>query len=174
MSFADFERFASFLGEADARERALAEFGQGAGEIRHEDDGNNVERAARRFGQRASERRAVPVMQHETNRPEGRSRAQDRADILRVCDLIEHDEQTLSSDVVEIERRKILDLDHRALMDRIASDQPVEGLRQRGLNLQTALGEQGLEPVRGVFRQMQLADFTLRVGEGRLDGVNPI
>ena len=70
--------------------------------------------------------------------------------------------------------RKLLDLDHRALMDGIATDQPVQALRQRRLNLQPALDEEGLQPSRGVLREMQLADLALFIGEGRLDRVNPI
>ena len=88
--------------------------------------------------------------------------------------MIEHDEEALCGDVIESEGRKLLDLDHRALMDGIATDQPVQGLRQRRLNLQPALDEEGFEPSRRVFREMQLADLTLFIGQGRLDRVNPI
>ena len=87
-------------------------------------------------------RRRVPVLGDQAERVEGRRRAQDRADIVRIGDLVEHDqgppvlgpvEQIGEQDVVEP-----LDLGDHALVRRVARHQPAEigdvgiGDRDRG------------------------------------------
>ena len=59
------QRLIAFLGEPDAQKAKLAELGEGLGEILDEDDRHDVERAAGDLGERAGERRAVPLGQNQ-------------------------------------------------------------------------------------------------------------
>jgi hypothetical protein len=45
----------------------------------------------------------VPLGEHEAGSAKGRCRAQRGADILRVCDLIEHEQHAAGIDVVQVE-----------------------------------------------------------------------
>ena len=84
---------------------ALAEFSQGLGEILDEHDRHDVERAARGFGERAQEGRAVPLGHHQSSGAEGGGGAERRADILRVGHLVKHQQDAVRIDVVEPDRR---------------------------------------------------------------------
>ena len=57
---------------------------------------------------------------------EGDGRAQDRADVVRVGDLVEDDDQLRVGERVEAEGGQGRDLDGDALMDRVAAEQAVE------------------------------------------------
>ena len=70
----------------------LLQLGQRAGEVLHQRDRHMLERAGGRLGQRAVERRAVAARHDEAAGAERRGRAQDGADVVRVGDLVEHDE----------------------------------------------------------------------------------
>ena len=55
--------------------------------------GTTLQRARCRLGQRAAERRAVAASHDQPGRAEHCGRAQDGADVVRVGDLVEHDER---------------------------------------------------------------------------------
>ena len=116
----------------------------------------------------------VPLRQHDTCRAEGRGRAQHGADILRVRDLIEHEQDALGAYVVEFDRRQGLGLEHDALMHGVGSEQPVELLRQRVLGLDAAGLQRGFEPARGILGGEQPPDGPARIGERRLDGMDAV
>ena len=54
--------------------------------------GDGVDGARGRLGQCAAERGRMAVLQDHAARAEGRRRAEDGPDILRVGDLVEHDQ----------------------------------------------------------------------------------
>ena len=76
------ERLGSFLGKSDPQESCLAKLNQALRQIPNQNDGHDIERAACRLGERASEGGRMPLGQHDARRPEGSGRTQRRADIL--------------------------------------------------------------------------------------------
>ena len=96
------------------------------------------------------------------------------ADILRVGDLVEHEQDALGAHIFELDRGQGLRLEHDALMHRVRSEQPVELLRQRVLGLDAAGLQRGVEPARGVFGGEQPPDGPARVGERRLDRMDAV
>ena len=76
--------------------------------------------------------------------------------------------------IFELDRGQGLGLEHDALMHGVGSEQPVELLRQRVLNLDAAGLQRGFEPARGVFGGEQPSDGPARVGERRLDGMDAV
>jgi len=82
-----FQRLIRLLGKPHAKYVALAELAQGLREILDKDHRHNVERAARRLGENAVQRRTVPLGHDQACGAECRGRAERRADILRVGHL---------------------------------------------------------------------------------------
>ena len=74
--------------------------------------------AGRGFCGNAGELRGVTVRHHQGVDAKGRRGAQDRTDIVRVGDLIEHEhDAALRYDIGEIERLQRQRFEHDALMD---------------------------------------------------------
>ena len=132
VSAARLQRLIAFLGKPDAQVAALAEFGESLRKILDEHDGHDVERAARGLGERAVRGRAVPLGQTEARCAEGGGRAERGADIMRVGDLIEHDEDAIGIGLVEPDGRQLLDLERDSLMHLVGAEQPVE-IARRGV-----------------------------------------
>ena len=70
---------------------------QGLRQVSNQDHRHDVESAARGLGQGPGQWRAVPRRQHECRGPKDGRRAQDGADILRIGDLIEHEQDAFRS-----------------------------------------------------------------------------
>ena len=88
--------FDQVLGRAVEAERdaaLLLQLGEGARKVLHQRDGNELERAGGGLRQRAVERRAVAARHDQAGGAEHGGRAQDGADVVRVGDLVEHDER---------------------------------------------------------------------------------
>ena len=167
------QRLITFLGESDARIAKLAEFGESLGKILDEHDRHDVERAARDLGERAGQWRAVPLGQNETRCAEGGGRAEHGADIMRIGDLIEHDEDAIGIDLVEPDGRQLLDLERDSLMHLVGAEQPVEIARRGVLDAHVALCGEGSKPLRGVFGGDQPDERAFGIGERGFDGVQP-
>ena len=75
-----------------------------AREILHRDDGHVFERAGGGFRQHAGRLRTVPCRRDHRRHREARRRAQDRADIVRVGDLVEHEHDPGGFELVELGR----------------------------------------------------------------------
>ena len=75
------------------RTAELLQLGERAGQVLHQRHGHVLERARGRLGQRAVERRAVAARHDEAGGAEHGGRAQDGADVVRVGDLVEHDQR---------------------------------------------------------------------------------
>ena len=167
------QRHITFLGESDARIAKLAEFGESLGKILDEHDGHDVERAARDLGERAGEWRAVPLGQNETRCAEGGGRAEHGADIMRIGDLIQHDEDAIGIGLVEPDGRQLLDLERDSLMHLVGAEQSVEIARRGVLDAHVALCGEGSKPLRGVFGGDQPDERPFGIGERGFDGVQP-
>ena len=79
--------------QADDPVAALLEVGQGAAEIDHLDQRHEVERARGRLGAGAAELGAAAIGQDDALHAECRGRAQDGAEIARVVDLVQGQDQ---------------------------------------------------------------------------------
>ena len=102
---------------------------------------------------------------------EGRSRAQDRADIMRVGDLVEHQHGAFRGDVLDVERGEGIGFHQQALMHGIGPEPRVDRVRphdlRRDRQREAFLGQ----AMRAVFGREDLADRAARIGERRHDGV---
>jgi hypothetical protein len=168
------ESLACLLGEPHPQIASLAQLRETLREVLDEDHRHDVERSARGFGEHAGERRAVPLGQDEAACAESRRRAQCGADILRVGDLIEHEQNTVGLHLVEPEWRQWLSLEGNTLMHGVRSEHPVEISWARLLWRHAALGEERGEPVRRVLGGDKLANLPSRIGESRLHGMKSI
>ena len=161
------QRLGDVAGQADPPEPRLGDLVEGAGEIDDADPGHRLQRARRgardgaRFGGR------VAVLGDEAERAERRRRAQDRADVVRIGDLVEHDQRArvvlaLREEVGEPHVLERLDLGDDALVRGIGGDE----LSQVG---DVGVGHRDLgghvELRGGLPGQPQLAHGTLGIGE---------
>src|SRR5947209_1922179 len=109
-----------FASEADAPKSSLADFVEGSGKIDHPRPRHSFERSRRCLGQRSAFWRGVTVLGDDADRSEGRRRAQDRADVMRVGDLIEHEQHRAfvraGQDLVQPDFFERFDFDDDTLM----------------------------------------------------------
>ena len=73
--------------------RPLLQLFEGARDVDDVGDRHMMHRAGRRLGRRAVERRRAPRLPHHARRAGRIDRPQDRADVLRILDAVEHDDQ---------------------------------------------------------------------------------
>ena len=112
--------------EADAGEAHLADLLQRAGEVLHLDPLDPVERAGGGLGEHAGLGGGVAAGGDDRVGGEGDGRAQDRADVVRVGDLVEDDDEPGIGERIERKRGQGRDLDRDALVHRLAAEQTVE------------------------------------------------
>ena len=161
-----------FAGQADPPEAGVANFLERAGEVDDPRPRHALERPGRGFGQRPAFGRGVAVLRDDSDRPERRGRAQDRADIMRIGDLVEHQQDRaiagLAEHVAKPDVLQRLDLDDHALMRRVVRDQPAEvgdvGQGDRDFLRET-------HEIRRVARCPGAQDLALRIVERRGDGM---
>ena len=165
--------------EADADYTEIAERPERLRQIGHQCDGNVLECARRRLGERACQRRAVPARHDEAAGGEHRRRSQDRPDVMRVGDLIEHDQRSAVARPLAPARPG--SGSGRASVSSSAPwctvSAPSRRSRSRGwraLGPCATRGERRFQAMLGVVGQKQPADAARRIGERRLDGVNAI
>ena len=166
------QRGLRLAGQPDPPEARRRHVVERAGEIDHPRPGHRLQRPARRLGQRARFARRVPVLRDDAERVERGGRAQDGADIVRVRDLIEHQQRPavrrLVEQVGEQDVVQTLDLRDHALMRRVARHQPAEiggvgeGDRDAGIDVEFR---------RRLARRPDADDRPLRIGERRTHGV---
>ena len=116
----------------------------------------------------------MAILGDDTKRIERRRRAQDRADIVRIGHLIEHQQRPpiVRALLQQIDQEDILqriDLDDDALVRRVLRHQPPQiGRLGEG---HRHLRREGPERLRRLARRPDAADRPLGVGEGGGDGV---
>jgi hypothetical protein len=62
---------------------------------------------------------------------------------VRVCDLVEHDEDAVWIDLIETDGSKLLGLERNPLMHGVRSEQPIEIARGGWLDGHATLGDEG-------------------------------
>ena len=160
--------------EPDPPEARLGDFLQRSGEVDDADPRHALQRARRGLGQRAAFARRMAILGDDADRPERRGGAEDRADIMRVGDLVEHQQGgafgRVGEDVAEPDVLERRNLDHHALVRRVVGHQPAEigdvGEAQRGCGIEGEFG-------RGVVGDPYARDPPLGIGERRGDRVPP-
>ena len=118
-------------GQPDPPEARLGDFVERAGEVDDAHPGHDLQRARGGARERARFGRRVAVLRDDAERIERRRRAQDRADIVRIGHLIEHQQRpavlrALLEQIAEPDILERLDLGDDALMRRVAGHQPAE------------------------------------------------
>ncbi len=117
-------------GQADPPEAGLGHLVQRSGKIDHPHPGHTFQSAARRLGQGPRFGRGVPVLGDQGESVEGRSRAKDGADIVRIGDLVEDQKRPpLGGVLQDVGEQKIvqpLDLGDQPLVRRVLRHEPAE------------------------------------------------
>ena len=118
--------------EADNSEAGGLQLVERPRQVRHEGDRHEFQRAGRGFGEDAIERRAVPARHDQARGSEHGRRAQDGADVMRVGDLIEHQQGSRAGRRREFLERglgKFLGLEHGPLVHRVGPENLVQVAR---------------------------------------------
>ena len=147
--------------EADHEAAELLELGERAGKVLHQRHGHVLERARGRLGERAVERRAVAAGHDEAGRAERRARAQDGADVVRVGDLVEHDDGPARAARDQLGQRRLrqrLGLDQGTLVHGVGPEPAVEVLGQHPLVGHAPVGQGLLQATLGVVGEIELGD----------------
>jgi len=125
----------SVPGEADAPETSLADLFERPGKVDDADPRHALQRSRRRLGKGTALGRGMAILRDDSDRPEGRRGTKDRADIVRVGDLVEHQKDRallcLVQQPVEPHVLERLDLDDDALMRRVGRNQSSKVRRLR-------------------------------------------
>ncbi len=155
--------------EADQQVAALLQFRHRPREVLHGDDRHIFQRTGGGLGQRAGRLGAVPRGRDDSRDAEARCRAQDRAHVVGVGDLIEHQQRGAGGDVGDVRRGQGIGLEIEPLMDRIGRQPFGNGRRPDdvGRRRDAFLGE----AAGGVLGGEELADLAGRVLQRRLHGV---
>ena len=157
--------------EADGQEAALFERHKAARQVLHAHDRDQFERAGRRLGQHPGSLRTVPRRGDDGFDGKRRGAAQDRSDIVRVGDLVEHQHDAGRRQFLDVGRGQGIGLRDQALMHGIrrqAGGQRV-GPHQFGLKRQrdAVFGE----AAQRIFCRQEAADAARRIGQRRGDAV---
>ena len=145
-----------------------------AREVGDVDQRQPVERAGGGLGEDAGLGRGVARRGEDRVGAEGQRRAEDRADIVRVGDLVEDDDEAGFAERLDRERIERRDLDRDPLVHGLGAEQPVEvsGVASSGGDGQgrSGLGEAG----QGVGRADDTQHGAPRVGEGGEHGMDAV
>jgi hypothetical protein len=152
--------------EPYAPEAGVSDLFERARQIDDSDPRHPLERSGCRFGDDAAFGGRVAVLGHDSERAECRRRAEDRADVVRIGDLVEDEQhgalagrvkKAIQPDIVEH-----LDLDHHALVRRIVGNEPTK-VRRLGKSHRQLLGE--CHRGRSLSRRPGAEDLALRIVE---------
>ena len=98
---------------------------------------------------------------------ERRRRAQDRADIVRIGDLVEHQHDAFLRQRIDIRRGQGIGLGQQALMHGVRTEPLVDQARPHDFRRHAGVDIVVGEPPGGIFGQPQLANLALRIGQRR-------
>jgi uncharacterized membrane protein len=160
--------------KADAERAVLAQHGKRAGEIPDNCDRDIFKCARGGLGEHAGRLRAVTGGRHQGLDRKCRSRSQDGSDIVRVGDLVEHQQQSRSGDVLDGGRRQRLSLGVKALVHRLGTGEGDDYVRADNFDLQRKRHGILGQPASGVLGREQAAEAPLLVRQCRLDAVPAI
>ena len=153
------EIFAAFAVEADGQEAAVVQLGQRAREILHQHQRHKLQRAGGGFRQHAGGLRAVARRGDDRLHREGRRRSHDRADIVRIGDLVEHQHDAFLRQRLDIGRGQGIGLGQQALMHGVGAEPLVDRTRPDDLGRDAGVDVFVGKPLRGVLGQQQFADL---------------
>ncbi|MGY4489019.1 hypothetical protein ACVWWR_008210 [Bradyrhizobium sp. LM3.2] len=165
---------AAFTVQPDGLETELVQRGQCAGEVLYRHDRYQLQRAGGGLGQHTGRFRTVARGGDDRLHGEGRSRAQDGADIVRIGDLVEHQHDAVLLQILDVGRGQGIGLGEQALVHRVGRQQPVDLLGPDDLGRDRDCDVLVRQTPCGVLGQRQLADLPLGVGERHGDGVPAI
>ena len=161
--------------EAEAQIAHVPQSFERAGEIDHSDDRDMFEAAGSRFCHDARHLRGVAVRHDHGIDAKGRRGAQDRADIVRVGDLIEHEHDAASRyDIGEIERRQRQGFEHHPLMHGARAKTAREVLGRHDMGTKASPRDFGFEPPGGGFRGINIEDFSALAAQGLAHGMKAV
>ena len=123
------------------------------------------------LGERAREFRRVALGGDERVDGEGRGGAQDRPDIVRVRDLVEHDDEAVRRQVREVDRLERPGFEKNALMHGVARDARRDVFGGHDSGLDPARCDLGREPFGGGFGRVEADERAARRPQRRLDAV---
>jgi hypothetical protein len=104
----------------------------------------------------------------------GRRRAHDRADIVRIGDLVEHQHHAFLGERLDIRCGQGIGLGQKALMHGVRPKPRVDLARPHHLRRETGVDIFLRQPPRGIFGHEKLADAPLWVGKRHRHGVPAI
>ena len=120
-------------GQADSPETGIANLLERTGEVDHTCPWHTLQGSRGGFGDNPAFRWRMTILSDDTHRAEGGRRAKDRAEIMRVRDLVQNQENGAIFRILEksVEPHVVqrLNLDDDALVRRIAGDQARRILR---------------------------------------------
>ncbi len=159
--------------ESEAGEVRFAQAGQGPREPAYPDHRDGFECAGGGLGQGSGLSGSMPVRQDEECGSEGRSRAQDRADVPGVRDPIETDRDRLGpggpAQACEIGSRERVDLERDPLMGSAGSDPPLDLVPSRALR-----NQRGFAPAQEAGKRLRKAGPGFAGDEHPVDGAGGI
>ena len=146
-----------------------------AGEVGDLDHRQQVQRARGGLGDRAAELGAAALRQHHRAHLERGRRAQDRADVVRVGDLVEQEDQVAAglggAGAFQVEARQGRCGQSEALVDRALAEAAVELLALDGGDFEAGAARGRAEAGEALGGREQAVAAAPRVGERRLDRV---
>jgi len=145
-----------------------------AREILHGHDRHQLQRARCRFRQHAGRFGAVPRRGDDRLDRKRCRRAQDRPDIMRIGDLVEHQHDALKRQSIDIRRGQGIGLGQQALMHGIRTEPLVDQARPHDFRGHAGVDMVVGEPPRGIFGEPQFTNPALRIGQRRCHRVPAI
>ena len=136
-------------------------------QVLHGNDRHQFERARGGFRQHAGGFGAVPRRGDDRLDRERRRRAQDRADIVRIGDLVEHQHDALGRQRSDIRRGQGIRLGQQALMHGVRAEPLVDQARPDDFRSHAGVDMVVGEAPGGIFGEPQLANPALRIGQRR-------
>ena len=118
------------------------------------------------FGQHAGGLRAVAGGGDDRLDRKRRRRAQDRADIVRIGDLVEHQHDAFLGQRIDIGRGQGLGLRQQPLVHGVGAEPLVDRVRADDFGGDAGVDILVRQALGGVFGQEQLSDLPFRVGQG--------
>ena len=134
--------------KADPPIADVPQLGQRASEIGNGADRHMFQPARGGFRERAREFRRMALGGDQRVDCEGRGRAQDRADIMRIGDLVEDDDEAAGRQFGDVDRRERTRLEQQSLMNGVARRAGGDFLGAHDAGLNPARGDVGAEPFR--------------------------
>src|SRR4051812_24530604 len=155
----------AFAVEPDGEPAAVLHLGERAPKILHRHHSYEIERAGRRFCKHAGGLGRMPRGRDDCLYAEGRRGAQDRADIVRIGDLVEKERGAFIGKVFEFERGKGLGFHKQAVMHGIRREPCRDRIRPHDLGRDGKREALVGETARGVLGCDDLAHRAARIGE---------